>query len=70
MYLLLNGHILLTHLLTRQQFISEAQPQLVPLNAPSGAFKVPESNMVSLDQETLTHSMPAMAPQDSDIDLQ
>lgn len=48
------------------QFISEAQPHLVPLIAPSGAFCEPEYDMVSLDQEALTPSAPALAPQGSE----
>lgn len=51
------------------QFISEAQPQLVPIIAPSGALCEPEYGVVSLDQEALTHSVPALAPQESEIDL-
>ncbi|XP_053542887.1 protein transport protein Sec31A isoform X3 [Ictalurus punctatus] len=51
------------------QFISEAQPQLVPTIAPSGALHEPEYDVVSLDQETLTHSVPALAPQETEIDL-
>lgn len=48
------------------QFISEAQPHLVPLIAPSGAFCEPEYDMVSLGQEALTPSAPALAPQGSE----
>ncbi|XP_058267458.1 protein transport protein Sec31A isoform X3 [Hemibagrus wyckioides] len=51
------------------QFISEAQPKLVPQNAPSGALHEPESDVVSLDEETLTHSVSALAPQESEVDL-
>ncbi|KAK3522089.1 hypothetical protein QTP70_024350 [Hemibagrus guttatus] len=48
------------------QFISEAQTELVPQMAPSGALHEPESDVVSLDEETLTHSVPALAPQESE----
>lgn len=51
------------------QFISEAQPKLVPQNAPSGALHEPESDVVSLDEETLTRSVSALAPQESEVDL-
>ncbi|MCI4388403.1 hypothetical protein PGIGA_G00085410 [Pangasianodon gigas] len=51
------------------QFISETQPQLLPLIAPSGVLREPQYDVVSPDQETLTHSLPALAPQESEIDL-
>lgn len=50
-------------------FMSEAQSQMVPLIATSGSFHKPENNVVSLDQETLTHSVPVLAPLKSEIDL-